>query len=325
MTGIYSPVPDGSGACIIHRALCRYIQDYRIKPFNPKLALFPILLQHLSQNCRILHTLPECGDSLFQRAEHIVVTLHNFYIDDEYITTASQARKIYYRSILRPLVTRSLRHADKIVAVSDYTATLTRNFFPDREVIIIKNGVDERIFYPPKERENHRTRILFSGNPSQRKGRKILLQLADELPVGTELIVTTGLRNNGGIKHRNIHLIDRIDHEQMADLYRSVDILLLPSYREGLSLAVLEAMASGLPVVVFDTSSMAEIIDDQKGGYLCPVNDLQGMITALKRLVANKELRIDQGYYNRERITAQFTERRMINEYNQIFDSLSSR
>jgi len=322
MIEIFSPIPDGSGACIVHQALCQHIEGYQIKRFNPKIALFPPLLHLLGKDCRVLHTIPECGDLIFQRAKYVVVTVHNFYIDDEYIATAPRAQQIYYRLVLRPLVTRALLRANRVVAVSDYTAGLVRRYFPDTKVEVIKNCVNEKQFFPPQARNNQRIKVLFSGNPSQRKGRQVLLQLADQLPATAELIVTAGLRNKTNLRHNNIKVIKYVNHEQMAALYRSVDILLLPSYREGLSLAVLEAMASGLPVVGFDSSSMAELIDDQKGGYLSPVNDFRALLRALERLITATALRQDQGLYNRERIVRYFFEHKMVKEYSELFTTM---
>jgi glycosyltransferase involved in cell wall biosynthesis len=65
-----------------------------------------------------------------------------------------------------------------------------------------------------------------------------------------------------------------VSFEEMPHRYQEMDILLMPKVREGLSLTVLEAMACALPVIVSNCSSLPEQIDDVKGGFLCPVGDV---------------------------------------------------
>ena len=60
----------------------------------------------------------------------------------------------------------------------------------------------------------------------------------------------------------------------MPERYGSMDILLMPSVREGFGLSIAEAMACGLPVVATNCSAIPELIDDGKGGFLCPPGPL---------------------------------------------------
>ena len=64
----------------------------------------------------------------------------------------------------------------------------------------------------------------------------------------------------------------------MHKVYQQSDILFFPTLREGFGLVVAEAMACGLPVVTTDCSSLPELIDHGKGGYLCEPNNLEDMI-----------------------------------------------
>ncbi|MFK7777471.1 MAG: glycosyltransferase family 4 protein [Gimesia sp.] len=73
------------------------------------------------------------------------------------------------------------------------------------------------------------------------------------------------------------------------------DIFILPSFYEGLSLALLEAMAIGLPAVASDIYGMGDAIDDGKSGYLCPVNDISSWTSTLQRLIESPELRAKIG------------------------------
>lgn len=71
-----------------------------------------------------------------------------------------------------------------------------------------------------------------------------------------------------------IEIMGTVPYVAMPDLYRSVDALLLPIVREGDSLAVLEAISSGIPVIASDCSSLPERVTHGQGGYLCEIGDV---------------------------------------------------
>ena len=81
-----------------------------------------------------------------------------------------------------------------------------------------------------------------------------------------------------------------------------MDILLMPTVREGLSLAVLEAMSCGLPVVASNCSSLPEQIDEGLGGFLCPVGDVNMFAERLNYLADSPKIRKNMGQYNREKV-----------------------
>jgi glycosyltransferase involved in cell wall biosynthesis len=109
----------------------------------------------------------------------------------------------------------------------------------------------------------------------------------------------------------------------MPELYNSVDMLLFPTVREGLSLAALEAMACGLPIITTDCASMPELVDDASGGYLCPAGDTSAFAARINELANTPILRKEMGAYNRARIEKDFTRTRMIREYLELFEQVT--
>ena len=76
-------------------------------------------------------------------------------------------------------------------------------------------------------------------------------------------------------------------------MYNEYAFLVLSSYREGLPLVLLEAKASGLPMVSFDvTTGPREIIDDGKDGYLIPPYDLEVMVEKITALIEDENMRV---------------------------------
>lgn len=100
-----------------------------------------------------------------------------------------------------------------------------------------------------------------------------------------------------------------------------IDALILPTVREGDSLAVLEAMGSGLPVVASACSSLPERIEHGKGGYLCDIGDIDGFVKAIQNL-SDSQLRHRQGEFNRDRAEKEFSLTRMTRRYERLFSDL---
>lgn len=88
----------------------------------------------------------------------------------------------------------------------------------------------------------------------------------------------------------------------VAELYNASDVFVFPSYREGLSVSVMEAMASKLPCVVSRIRGNTDLIDSEKGGFLCEPFDAIQFQDYIKRLIESKDLREKFGEYNSNKI-----------------------
>ena len=91
------------------------------------------------------------------------------------------------------------------------------------------------------------------------------------------------------------------NHLQQADLF------LFASLSEGISNAVLEAMACGLPIVTTDCGGMREAVTDGQEGFLTPPRDKSAMAQAVKRIWNSPELKSQMGQAARQRIISSFT------------------
>jgi glycosyltransferase involved in cell wall biosynthesis len=92
------------------------------------------------------------------------------------------------------------------------------------------------------------------------------------------------------------------------------DIFVLPSSRESLSVALLEAGSASLPSVAFDVGGNAEIIENQVTGYVVPDGDFAAFHKALALLVQSRELRHEMGGVARKRVENMFSEQRRMDE-----------
>jgi glycosyltransferase involved in cell wall biosynthesis len=95
-------------------------------------------------------------------------------------------------------------------------------------------------------------------------------------------------------------------------LMRAADIFTLPSHREGMPRSIIEAMATGLPVVASDIRGAREEVLPGETGALVPVADLDALAAALGRLIADKHLRARQGAAGRARALALYDEDKIV-------------
>jgi len=111
--------------------------------------------------------------------------------------------------------------------------------------------------------------------------------------------------------------------QDMAAVYAQAHIVCLPSYREGLPKALLEAAATGLPIVTTDVPGCREIVKDDYNGILVPARDVSALVKALTRLIAEPNTRKLMGIRGRLRACREFSEEQTISEMIKIYRTLA--
>jgi glycosyltransferase EpsD len=124
------------------------------------------------------------------------------------------------------------------------------------------------------------------------KNQKIKYVLCGIGPLETEL---RELADELGLQHQVKFLGFRKD---VPDLMKVADLFAFPSYREGLSLSLMEAMASGLPVVCSEIRGNIDLIEDGMGGFLVDENDFLVISERVEYLIENIEKRESMGLFN---------------------------
>jgi glycosyltransferase involved in cell wall biosynthesis len=198
--------------------------------------------------------------------------------------------------------------------------------------IRIGNGVDVGLFTPgqdPSVREEfgfpaEAPLLVFVGRPVAEKGiRELLtafLSVRSRVPGVGLLIVGTAMVGARGRNHLD-DLRRRIDGLGLAEsvrlagaridverLLRGADLLVLPSHREGMPRSILEAMATGLPVVATEIRGCREEVVHGETGLLVPVKDPGSLAEAIGSILADDEMRASMGAAARRRAEELFDE-----------------
>ena len=107
----------------------------------------------------------------------------------------------------------------------------------------------------------------------------------------------------------------------VPDVMKSLDLFVLPSRAEGISNTILEAMASGLPVIATEVGGNAELVSNGRTGELVPAADVAGMAEMISRYVRHPGLRAKHGQAGRQRVEQDFSLDGMVRRYTSLYQS----
>jgi glycosyltransferase involved in cell wall biosynthesis len=205
--------------------------------------------------------------------------------------------------------------ADGCIVVNKKLERLAQDY-GSRRVMLTFPNIDLSIFRPRNAQE-HQARnftVLFVGRLEPEKGPLNILKVAAVLNDIKFLIAGYGSQQEEIekiIKQRNlsnVKLLGTVNHALMPRVYHSVDVLVLPSYTEGMPIVMLEAMASEVPVIVSDVGAVGEILKDNNGGFAVQPGCIEDIVSGIKRLSEDRCLAVELGIKARRNVISQFNE-----------------
>lgn len=275
-------------------------------------------------------SLPVIGAHSLPHQWRLVVTVHN-----------SDIRVAPHRDPdVRPWQKRLFERADAVTAVNQALLDDAVALFPTiaSKGHVVLNGVGADWFQPLPERENgahvHEPYVLFAGRLHHVKGVDVLLNawervrrhapdvrllLAGEGPERSSL---ESLTENLGIRD-SVLFLGRKEQKELCQLYANARAVVLPSRREGLPLALLEASAAGAICIGTRIPGIPEIIEDRVTGYLIAPESPDELSIAIRQaLDLNVAARKQMQTAAQETIRNRFSEQQMVNNYLQLFQSI---
>jgi D-inositol-3-phosphate glycosyltransferase len=227
-------------------------------------------------------------------------------------------RKLIYGTVNK----RAYRAADRVV--TQYEAhsreIVDRWGVPESKVSWIRNGADVNLFRPSTDTESvmagdHRISrfCLFVGTLVARKSPDLVLQALVEVPEVQAVFAGDGpLRRK--LEHQAMQLgvadravfLGKLSPEELSGLYGEALMLVLPSLSETSPLVIIEAMASGIPIVASRIGGVAALVEDWQTGFLVKPGDPGQLAMAIRFVAGDEQLRHRMGENGRRRFLDHF-------------------
>jgi glycosyltransferase involved in cell wall biosynthesis len=210
----------------------------------------------------------------------------------------------------------------------------------DDKITVICNGVDTRRYRQAVGRmlvrsqlglEANARLIAMVGTLKEVKGHRYMIEamasLVPQYPDLQVLFIGDGeLREELQAQVANLSLDEHIhflgNRHDVPDLLAASDIFALPSLWEGLSMALLEAMASGLPIVASEVSGTVQAIIPNETGLLVPPGDVQKLTEAIRQLLSDPTHAQAMGAAARRRVEAEFSAQKQAEEHLALYHRL---
>jgi glycosyltransferase involved in cell wall biosynthesis len=251
----------------------------------------------------------------------LVSTCHTWYDTDTLVTLYGKVDRLLLRSF------------ERVVAVSEQVRhrLLSAGVRAER-IRIVRNGIDLRPFecaLPLASDPERNVIVGLVGRLAWEKGVDIFLsaaaRLVDQFPQAMFVVAGEGpdseklARMLDDLKLRGrAELLGRRD--DMPELYRSLDIMVSASRQEGLPIAILEGMASSLPLVATAVGEVPTVVRDGVTGLVVQPDDPAALAAAIAQLLRDQDLRRQFGAAGRALIESEYSSERMTADYLRIYE-----
>jgi glycosyltransferase involved in cell wall biosynthesis len=226
--------------------------------------------------------------------------------------------------------------------VSDYYISIHRKMQRDLvglgiakdRIMYLPNAVDVELFHPGGEKEDNV--LLYLGRITPMKGLHVLLQSLSYLEEPIRLLIAgpadwshsyyqnmlkeIDVQNSTG-KHEVLYL-GVVSQADLLELYRRASIYILPSFGEAFPVTILEALASGTPVITTPVGGIPEIITPFENGILVPRNDPVKLAGAISNLLANSKLRRQLSAAGRDFVVSNFSVNAIAGRLRRIYERI---
>ncbi len=241
-----------------------------------------------------------------------------------------QKRFKWVYKFIAPFIKVLWKNAEALVANSNELKRFAESFYAGKPILVIHNGVDAEAFKMDKEKKAERAiRILFVSRLIERKGLQhiipMLKDIQSQIDTPIKLIVVGDGPYRGTLESMAeqcdvkdiVQFVGGKEKNELHEYYQNADVFILPSRMEGMPNVVLEAMASGLPIVMTPCGGSEELV--KENGYVVPVEQFD---KALIKLCSDRNQRLIMGKASRRAVEAEFSWEKKAKAYMELFDKI---
>lgn len=261
------------------------------------------------------------------RTPVLIHTAHGPYT--AYPNTRGSRIRILLRHFLERLIARCFH---RIAVVSDAIREyIVREIRIDpRALVTVHNGIPVDEGVPGRKTGTNDVAFITVGRLAEIKNQQLILRAFHEtLNSGIQaqlIIVGDGPEREHLEDYRRANQLESNVallgfRSDVGDLLREADVFVLSSRYEGISIALLEAMRAGLPVIATRVGGVPETVHDGKTGLLIEPDDLAGLVKAMTRLVRSAEVRREMGRRGRDFLVEEFSLATMSARYGKLYSS----
>lgn len=224
----------------------------------------------------------------------------------------------FFALLLKPIISRALKKSDLVHTVSTHMKDSVKKL-QIKNIKVIPNGVDGHLFKPRLKSylrnkykiNRHKFVIISHSRLTLKNGLDILIKAIKKIKNKKNILVflVGGGEQEKELKSmvKKLKLFNTIkflgykDRKTVAEFLALADIFVRPSRQEGFGISFLEAMASGLPVIGAKVGGIPQVVGHKKEGILVSPENVESLLAALEKLIADNDLREKMGMQGRKK------------------------
>ena len=228
-----------------------------------------------------------------------------------------------YKNAIGKKILHLAKYADRVIFISDFERNYFENLIKKTSIknltnlVTIKNGAIDS-FSNYQNQVIEKDSFIYLGRLEAYKGIKELISafsdVAPDFPTATLHIYGTGSLANYCEEHQTSQIIYHGFTDKPLEKIAAAETFVLVSHIEGLSLSLIDAAMLGKPIIATNIDGNPEVVQHQKNGILVPIKDVDSIVKALRKILMNKELRIQYGQASRKKYLQDFNFPRTIKE-----------
>lgn len=264
-------------------------------------------IAHINTSCGPFGIIRDCIAVKIVKHRKVKVVLH-FHCDVPFWI---------HNKISKFCLKQMCKDADQIFVLCHNSEEYLQDSFGINSVMIPNFVPSENIASCHKVRDKL-TNIIYVGGVQPEKGCYELFRVAESCP-DKHFQLAGQLSENikSANVSANVELIGDVKHDKVFILMDQADLFLFPSYSEGFSLALAEAMSRGLPVIATDVGANADMIEN-RGGVVVPVADVQSIVSAIKKL-EKMQIRADMSCWNIQKVRGNYTSEKVMKQIKEYY------